>query len=175
MTQIFGFPLKSSGRRQTIATLLRLIIAILLRKHSSQPFRAQAPLADQNSGGAIAEPATSFLLRRKAWLEVELPLAKGRRRDSKKSLRKRGTGVSKKLPLAKGRRRDSKKTSCPQLWVVSVVSWFYEGGSQKPPYRKPIVKKKKIDQKICLNQRKSVILQRDKDTLLRTFVNKNEI
>jgi hypothetical protein len=28
---------------------------------------------------------TSFLLRRKAWLEVELPLAKGRRRDSKKA------------------------------------------------------------------------------------------
>ena len=28
---------------------------------------------------------TSFLLRRKAWLEVELPLAKGRRRDSKKT------------------------------------------------------------------------------------------
>ena len=28
---------------------------------------------------------TSFLLRRKAWLEVELPLAKGRRRDSKDS------------------------------------------------------------------------------------------
>ena len=28
---------------------------------------------------------TSFLLRRKAWLEVELPLAKGRRRDSKNS------------------------------------------------------------------------------------------
>ena len=27
---------------------------------------------------------TSFLLRRKAWLEVELPLAKGRRRKSKK-------------------------------------------------------------------------------------------
>ena len=26
---------------------------------------------------------TFFLLRRKAWLEVELPLAKGRRRDSK--------------------------------------------------------------------------------------------
>ncbi|MGN0284523.1 MAG: hypothetical protein ACI4B4_06905, partial [Segatella copri] len=25
----------------------------------SQPFRAQAPLADQNPGGAIAEPATS--------------------------------------------------------------------------------------------------------------------
>ena len=25
----------------------------------SQSFRAQAPLADQNSGGAIAEPATS--------------------------------------------------------------------------------------------------------------------
>ena len=26
----------------------------------SQPFRAQAPLADQDSGSAIAEPATSF-------------------------------------------------------------------------------------------------------------------
>ena len=48
-------------------------------------------------------------------------------------------------------------------------------GAKKPPYRKPIVKKKKIDQKICLNQRKSVILQLDKDSLLRTFVNKNEM
>ena len=63
---------------------------------------------------------------------------------------------------------------CPPLWVVSVANWFYEGGSKKPPYRKSIVKKKKTDQKICLNRRKSVILQRDKDTLLRTFVNKNE-
>lgn len=32
---------------------------------------------------------------------------------------------------------------CPPLWVVSVANWFYEGGSKKPPYRKPIVKKKK--------------------------------
>lgn len=63
---------------------------------------------------------------------------------------------------------------CPPLWVVSAANWFYEGGSKKPPYRKSIVKKKKTDQKICLNQRKSVILQRDKDTLLKTFVNKNE-
>lgn len=63
---------------------------------------------------------------------------------------------------------------CPPLWVVAAANWFYEGGSKKPPYRKPIVKKKKTDQKICLNQRKSVILQPDKDALLRTFVNKNE-
>ena len=35
----------------------------------------------ERRGGAV----TSFLLRRKAWLEVELPLAKGRRRDSKDS------------------------------------------------------------------------------------------
>ena len=35
---------------------------------------------------APSRAVTSFLLRRKAWLEVELPLAKGRRRDSKKLL-----------------------------------------------------------------------------------------
>ena len=51
---------------------------------------------------------------------------------------------------------------------------FCRGAQKSPPYRKSIVKKKKTDQKICLNRRKSVILQRDKDTLLRTFVNKNE-
>ena len=45
--------------RQTIAMLLRQTIATLLRKHSQPARRAQAPLADQNSGGAIAEPATS--------------------------------------------------------------------------------------------------------------------
>lgn len=33
--------------------------------------------------------------------------------------------------------------ACPQLWVVAAANWFYEGGSKKPPYRKPIVKKKK--------------------------------
>lgn len=34
--------------------------------------------------------------------------------------------------------------ACPQPQGVSVANWFYEGGSQKsPPYRKPIVKKKK--------------------------------
>ena len=38
----------------------RQTVAFLLRKKISQPFRAQAPLADQNSGVAIAEPATSF-------------------------------------------------------------------------------------------------------------------
>lgn len=32
---------------------------------------------------------------------------------------------------------------CPPLWVVSAANWFYEGGSKKPPYRKPNVKKKK--------------------------------
>lgn len=36
---------------------------------------------------------------------------------------------------------------CPPLWVVSVANWFYEGGSKKPPYRKPIVKKKKRTKK----------------------------
>lgn len=66
--------------------------------------------------------------------------------------------------------------ACPQPQGVSVANWFYEGGSQKsPPTENQLLKKKKIDQKICLNQRKSVILQLDKDALLRTFVNKNEM
>ena len=47
-------------------------------------------------------------------------------------------------------------------------------GAQKSPPTENQMLKKKIDQKICLNQRKSVILQTDKDALLRTFVNKNE-
>ena len=38
----------------------------------------------ERSGSEHRRAVTSFLLRRKAWLEVELPLAKGRRRDSKK-------------------------------------------------------------------------------------------
>ena len=52
------------------------IIATLLRRHSSQPFRAQAPLADQNSGRAIASPATSFpfLEKGKAWMGIKAPL-----------------------------------------------------------------------------------------------------
>ena len=62
--------IKSSVRRQTLATLLR--------KHSSQPFRAQAPLADQNSGRAIASPATSLALM----LRVSVPY-KGNRRGRK--------------------------------------------------------------------------------------------
>ena len=37
----------------------------------------------ERSGYEHRRAVTSFLLRRKAWLEVELPLAKGRRRDSK--------------------------------------------------------------------------------------------
>ena len=39
----------------------------------------------ERSGSEHRRAVTSFLLRRKAWLEVELPLAKGRRRDSKNS------------------------------------------------------------------------------------------
>ena len=39
----------------------------------------------ERSGSEHRRAVTSFLLRRKAWLEVELPLAKGRRRDSKDS------------------------------------------------------------------------------------------
>lgn len=64
---------------------------------------------------------------------------------------------------------------CPPLWVVAAANWFYEGGSKKSPPTENQMLKKKKDQKICLNQRKSVILQTDEDTLLRTFVNKNEI
>ena len=51
---------------------------------SGETFDGQPTLERSGSerrGGAV----TSFLLRRKAWLEVELPLAKGRRRDSKDS------------------------------------------------------------------------------------------
>ena len=43
-----------------------------------------APPTLERSGYEHRRAVTSFLLRRKAWLEVELPLAKGRRRDSKK-------------------------------------------------------------------------------------------
>ena len=50
---------------------------------------------------------------------------------------------------------------------------FCRGAQKSPPTENQLLKKK-TDQKICLNRRKSVILQRDKDTLLRTFVNKNE-
>jgi len=45
-----------------------------------------APPTLERSGSEHRRAVTSFLLRRKAWLEVELPLAKGRRRDSKKLL-----------------------------------------------------------------------------------------
>lgn len=31
----------------------------------------------------------------------------------------------------------------PPLWVVAVANWFYEGAQKSPPYRKPIIKKKK--------------------------------
>jgi hypothetical protein len=48
------------------------------------------------------------------------------------------------------------------------------GALKSPPTENQLLKKK-IDQKKCLNQRKSVILQTDEDTLLRTFANKNEI
>ena len=47
------------------------------------------------------------------------------------------------------------------------------GAQKSPPTENQLLKKK--DQKICLNQKKNVILHRDRDTLLRTFVNKNEI
>ena len=40
----------------------------------------------ERSGYEHRRAVTSFLLRRKAWLEVELPLAKGRQRDSKNLL-----------------------------------------------------------------------------------------
>ena len=42
----------------------------------------------ERSGSEHRRAVTSVLLRRKAWLEVELPLAKGRRRDSKKILKR---------------------------------------------------------------------------------------
>ena len=41
------------------------------------------PPSIERSGSEHRRAVTSFLLRRKAGLEVELPLAKGRRRDSK--------------------------------------------------------------------------------------------
>ena len=46
------------------------------------------PQTLERSGSEHRRAVTSFLLRRKAWLEVELPLAKGRRRDSKKILKR---------------------------------------------------------------------------------------
>ena len=53
----------------------------------SQPAQPSAdrfgPPTLERSGSEHRRAVTSFLLRRKAWLEVELPLAKGRRRNSK--------------------------------------------------------------------------------------------
>lgn len=43
---------------------------------------------------------------------------------------------------------------CPPLWVVSVANWFYEGGSKKPPYRKPIVKKKNGPKNLFKSEKK---------------------
>lgn len=42
----------------------------------------------------------------------------------------------------------------PQLWVVSVANWFYEGGSKKPPYRKSIVKKKNGPKNLFKSEKK---------------------
>ena len=42
----------------------------------------------------------------------------------------------------------------PPLWVVAVANWFYEGGSKKPPYRKPIVKKKNRPKKLFKSEKK---------------------
>ena len=55
--------------------------AVPSRKTMAQGF--DAPPTLERSGSEHRRAVTSFLLRRKAWLEVELPLAKGRRRDSK--------------------------------------------------------------------------------------------
>ena len=53
---------------------------------------------------------TSFLLRRKAWLEVELPLAKGRRRDSKNI-----TSIFLGKPLSFNTRKDFQSPSAPHV------------------------------------------------------------
>ena len=45
--------------------------------NTNQPFRAQAPLVDQNSGRVGATPATSFplMVKGKAWLGIKDPPA----------------------------------------------------------------------------------------------------
>ena len=48
-----------------------------------QPLVGKDAAGVTKTGRAIASPATSFLLRRKAWLEVEPSLAKEGRGDSK--------------------------------------------------------------------------------------------
>ena len=57
-----------------------------MRSHPAQSGETfDGPPSLERSGSEHRRAVTSFLLRRKAWLEVELPLAKGRRRDSKKN------------------------------------------------------------------------------------------
>lgn len=43
---------------------------------------------------------------------------------------------------------------CPPLWVVAAANWFYEGGSKKPPYRKPNVKKKNRPKNLFKSEKK---------------------
>ena len=60
-----------------------------MRSHPAQHGETfDGPPTLERSGSEHRRAVTSFLLRRKAWLEVELPLAKGRRRDSKKILKR---------------------------------------------------------------------------------------
>ena len=77
-----------------INSKLSIINCKLLTINSLLPWRSHpakygegfdVPPTLERSGSEHRRAVTSFLLRRKAWLEVELPLAKGRRRDSKDS------------------------------------------------------------------------------------------
>ena len=69
------------------------------------------PPSIERSGSEHREGAvTSFLLRRKAWLEVELPLAKGRRRDSKKI-----TSIFLGKPLSFSIQKDFQSPSAPHV------------------------------------------------------------
>ena len=61
-----------------------LLLAVTSRTTMAKTFDGPPPL--ERSGSEHRRAVTSFLLRKKAWLEVELPLAKGRRRNSKKLL-----------------------------------------------------------------------------------------
>ena len=65
-----------------------------------------APPTLERSGSEHRRAVTSFLLRRKAWLEVELPLAKDFANERNESLL---SNCRVQLILSKGRRRDSKK------------------------------------------------------------------
>ena len=68
------------------------------------------PPSIERSGSEHRRAVTSFLLRRKAGLEVEIPLAKGRRRDSKNI-----TSIFLGKPLSFSTRKDFQSPSIPDV------------------------------------------------------------